>query len=199
MPKAYSGNKPISIHPDKLAFDIDGVFADTFRAFIGMAERDYGISIEYDEITEYDFWKVVDINETICREIIQRILDEPLGVGMMPAEGAVSVIERLAGKGPILFVTARPERDSILQWINEYLVDLDPALIQIEAVGSHEEKAPVLLRNGVKYFVEDRLETCYILDKVSVVPIVFDQPWNRKQHPFLTVRNWIDICEMIEW
>ena len=58
---------------------------------------------------------------------------------------------------------------------------------------------PVLLEHGVRYFVEDRLETCYLLDEGSVAPIVFEQPWNQKPHPFKTVRNWHEISDMIAW
>jgi uncharacterized HAD superfamily protein len=43
------------IPPKELAFDIDGVFADTFRIFVETAQKDYGVRIEYEDITEYDF------------------------------------------------------------------------------------------------------------------------------------------------
>ena len=197
--RKYSEDELVNIRPEEVAFDIDGVFADTFKALVNAAGRDYGISIEYDDITEYEFWNVIDINEKIWREIVQRIMDKPLEMGIVPLEGAVNVLKRLAAKGPVLFVSARPERESIFRWIREYLESVDPSLIRIEAVGGHEEKAPVLRKNGIKYFIEDRLETCYLLDRASIIPIVFDQPWNRKNHPFMTVRNWQDICEMIEW
>ena len=195
----YSENGLVNIRPEEVAFDIDGVFADTFRALVNAAGRDYGISIDYDDITEYEFWNVIDISEKICREIVQRIMDEPLKMGIVPLDGAVNVLKRLTARGPVLFVSARPERESIFLWIKEYMKAVDPALIRIEAVGGHEEKAPVLRKNDIKYFVEDRLETCYLLDRASIIPIVFDQPWNRKKHPFVTVRNWQDICGMIEW
>ena len=199
MMKTDYRNQFLCIPPNELAFDIDGVCADTFRAFVEVARRDYGIAIDYDQITEYEFWKILDITEEICQKIIQRILDEPIQMGIRPMDGSVNVLKRLAGKGPVLFVSARPEKESILEWIKNYLCSVDPALIRIEAVGGHEEKASVLLENGAKYFIEDRLETCYLLDRASVVPIVFDQPWNRKDHPFAKVTSWLDICEMIDW
>ncbi|MFC1884724.1 haloacid dehalogenase [Thermodesulfobacteriota bacterium] len=192
-------NEPFKILPEELAFDIDGVFADTFRAFVSVARKDYGVSIEYDEITEYEFWNVIDISQDDCMEIMQRILDYPLEIGIRPLDGAVKVLRRLARLGSVLFVSARPESDSILLWMNEYLGAVDPTLIRVEAVGGHEEKAPVLLKNGTRYFIEDRLETCYLLDRASVIPIVFDQPWNRRQHPFMTVKTWRNIEELIKW
>jgi len=117
----------------------------------------------------------------------------------MPINGAIEVLTRLVNLGPLLFVTARPEKDAILRWILLHLKLEDMDAIRLESTGTHEEKLPVLMKYGVRYFIEDRLETCYLLEQGSVVPIVFDQPWNRKPHPFKTVKNWDEVSDMIEW
>jgi 5'(3')-deoxyribonucleotidase len=187
------------IAPYELAFDVDGVFADTFRIFVKTAREQYGIQVEYEDITEYNFREVIDIDEKTSYEIIQRILDNPLKMGILPVFGAVDVLTRLSQIGPLLFVTARPGRDSILKWIKQYLPLADMSLIRLEATSTHEEKLPVLLKHGIRYFIEDRLETCYLFEKTSVTPIVFEQPWNRKPHPFQTVRDWHEIEALIQW
>lgn len=191
--------KSAKISPHELAFDIDGVVADTFRIFIETAREKYGIEIEYEEITEYEFWEVIDIDLKITQDIIRMILNNPLEIGIKPITGAIEVLTRLSQIEPLLFVTARPEREAILKWARKELGLPGPNSIHIEASGTHREKIPILIEHGVKYFVEDRLETCFLLDEVSVTPIVFDQPWNRKPHPFKTVRNWKEIAAMIEW
>jgi uncharacterized HAD superfamily protein len=187
------------ILPNELAFDVDGVFADTFKIFVETAREQYGLQVEYEDITEYDFREVIDIDEKTSDEIIQRILYNPLGIGIRPVFGSVGVLTRLAHMGPILFVTARPEGDSIREWIHEYLRVADLSAIHIEATSTHKEKLPVLLKHGIRYFIEDRLETCYLLEKTSVTPIVFEQPWNRKPHPFQTVKGWHEIEALIQW
>ncbi|MFH1293362.1 MAG: haloacid dehalogenase [Pseudomonadota bacterium] len=187
------------ILPNELAFDIDGVFADTFRIFVETAREQYGIQVEYEDITEYDFRKVIDIDEKTSHEIIQRILDNPLAMGIRPVFGSVDVLTRLSRISPLLFVTARPERDSILEWIQQHLRVARMSDIRLEATSVHEKKIPVLLKHGIRYFVEDRLETCYLLEKTSVTPIVFEQPWNRKPHPFQTVKSWHEIEALIQW
>lgn len=186
------------IAPGELAFDIDGVFADTFRVFVETA-KGYGVEVEYEDITEYDFREVVDIDEETSSEIIGKILDNPLAMGIRPAKGAVAVLTRLSQFGPLLFVTARTERDPILEWVQENLRRVNTNVIRLEATRTHKEKLPVLLEYGIRYFVEDRLDTCYLLEKTSVTPIVFEQPWNRKPHPFQTVRNWYQIEDLIQW
>ncbi len=184
---------------NELAFDVDGVIADTFRAFVETARNQYGIQIQYEDITEYDFRTVINIDENTSHEIIERILDDPLEMGIRPISGAVKVLTRLLDIGPLLLVTARPDKRAILKWIQLHLQLVDMSGIRLEATGTHKAKLPVLLEHGVKYFVEDRLETCYLIDGASVTPIVFEQPWNRKPHPFQTVKNWDEISAMIEW
>ncbi len=187
------------ILPHEIAFDIDGVLADTFRVFVETARNQYHVQVAYEDITEYDFRKVIDIDMEIARDIIQRILDQPIQMGIMPMEGAVEVLNLLAGEGPILLVTARPGRPAIYEWVVEHLKGIDHDLICVEATGTHEEKIPILVRQGIKYFVEDRLDTCYLLASANVTPIVFEQPWNQKPHPFIRVRSWEEIKKMIAW
>jgi len=106
------------------------------------------------------------------------------------------VLRRLSRINKILFVTARPDKTGIQEWVKKYL---QKDSFHIVATGLHEEKAPLLKRYGIKYFVEDRLETCFILEKASITPIVFEQPWNQKPHPFLKVKSWYELEKMIDW
>ncbi len=187
------------IRPHELAFDIDGVVADTFRAFVNRAREAYGLAIDYDAITDYNFREVIDIDDETSNEIVQMILDDPLGAGIAPVFGAERVLRRLSGLGTVCFVTARTNRDAIMEWLEKTLGFKDGNGIYLEATGSHEEKLPILLECGIRYFVEDRLDTCYLLQETPVTPIVFEQPWNRKDHPFLSVRNWDDIHDIVAW
>jgi 5'(3')-deoxyribonucleotidase len=187
------------ISPRELAFDIDGVFADTFRIFVETAQKDYGLRIEYEDITEYEFLSVIDMEEDIASEIIGRILSDPIRMGIEPMGGSVEVLTKLAAASPILFVTARPEKEAISAWVNQKLPGADSALIHVKATATHLQKLPVLLNHGIRYFVEDRLDTCYLIEEASLVPIVFEQPWNRKVHPFCCVKDWWELASLIDW
>ncbi|MGB9499517.1 MAG: 5' nucleotidase, NT5C type [Dissulfuribacterales bacterium] len=188
------------IHPAELAFDIDGVIADTMSLFIDIARMDFGISgIRYEEITEYDINGFPGLDKIMVMRIIKRILDGRHSASLEPLSGAPAVLKRLNQKHcPTLFVTARPNADQIYDWLLEAL-SLEPTDIEIVATGSFEDKQDVLLGRGITSFVEDRLETCFLLSEAGVNPIVFKQPWNRKPHPFREVENWQELESLIEF
>jgi len=187
------------IAPNEIAFDVDGVFADTFHLFVAKARSDYGYRFEYEDITEYDFLKVLDMDVEASEAIIQTLLDYPLESGLRPISGAVNVLTRLSFLAPLQFVTARPQKQPIMDWVEHQLPEVPRNRIQLEVTGVHTEKIPVLLGKGLKYFVEDRLETCPLLDLNGITPILFEQPWNRKPHPYYVVRDWEQISMLIEW
>jgi len=189
----------MKISPQEIAFDIDGVFADTFRVFVDRARDEYGYQFHYEDITEYDFRNVVDIDEEISEEIIRSLMNHPIENHIKPIEGAVALLTKLSSASPIFFVTARPDKIPIMNWVRNQLSKVDEDLIRLESTNTHSEKIPILLKSGVRYFVEDRLDTCYLLEEVSIVPIVFEQPWNRRPHHFPVVKNWDEISAMIRW
>jgi uncharacterized protein len=189
----------MNISPHEIAFDIDGVFADTFRLFLERARQLFGLALDYEDITEYEFWTRTELPQEQIRQLVDAILMQPLEIGIRPIPGAVEVLSRLAEYGPLFFVTARNDNDSISRWIQKQLPGVDGDSIRIIATGASQEKIPVLQENQVRYFVEDRLDTCFLLEETTITPIVFDQPWNRQPHPFQVVNGWKDLADLIIW
>lgn len=186
------------IDPTSVAFDIDGVVADTMSLFIDIARREFNLnSIRYEDITSYTLADCLDIQPEIIDDIVSRILDGNYSATLNPIAGAPKVLSQL-GKhyGPVLFVTARPYLGPIREWIDQML-RLTPGSIDVIATGSHEAKAGILQKRKVSYFVEDRLETCFVLEHAGVQPILFKQPWNRQAHPFVEVNSWNELQAMM--
>ncbi len=184
-------NQKLAIDPSALAFDIDGVFADTMTLFIDIARDEFNIDwIRYDDIVRYALEECLDIDPGVVEEIIGRILDGNHEAILKPIPGAPRVIRGLARRGrPVLFVTARPYVGPVFDWMISVL-DIPPSLLEVAAVGSFEKKARVLRDRGVSFFVEDRLETCFSLQSAGIVPVLFKQPWNREPHCFQEVDSW---------
>ena len=64
---------------------------------------------------------------------------------------------------------------------------------RIVAMGEHDNKAAYIKNLGLRYFVDDRAETCIRLEQEGIVPLVYSQPWNRGRHALKTVDNWLAI------
>ena len=182
-----------------LAFDIDGVFADTMSLFIDIAQEEYRIdNLRYEDISRYYLEECINLNPEIIGEIITKILDGKHNAPLKPIDGSPQVLARLGRSGRLLFVTARPYPGPINDWILKTL-HLDSESVEVIATGSFEAKADVLLGKNISYFVEDRLETCFALKEKGITPVLFRQPWNREKHPFVEVGNWEELEAMIDF
>lgn len=186
------------IDPSSIAFDIDGVVADTMTLFLDIAKRDYNIEgIEYDDITCYWLEDCLDLEPEIIESIIEKMEAGDYQTPLKPLRGAPGVLSRLSRRhSPVLFVTARHKSEPISGWISS-VTGLDEDDIEVVATGLFDAKTEVLLEKNISYFVEDRLETCYPLEKAGITPILFKQPWNRGEHPFMEVGCWDELEAMI--
>lgn len=186
------------IDPGKVAFDVDGVVADTMTLFVAMARDQYGMSdLRYEDITSYELTECLDIDPETLTDLVVRLLDDEHTAALTPLPGAVDVLTAIGQCcGPVRFVTARPTLASIDRWLRQQ-IPLPDGAIDAVATGAFEAKADVLLSKGVEWFVEDRLETCHQLAERGITPIVFRQPWNRQDHPYWEVGNWDDLRGLI--
>jgi len=187
------------IDPTRLAFDFDGVFADTMHLFLEIAHQEFRVDgIRYEDITCYDLESCIDMDPGVIHAIIEQILEGSHIIPLRPMNEAPWVISRILRRhAPVLFVTARTDPKPVLKWMKEVLGQNSSA-IEIVATGTYDRKAEVLLDRSVSYFVEDRLETCFALDAAGVKPIVYRQPWNRAQHPFPEVGSWEELQLLID-
>ncbi len=179
------------INPALIGFDIDGVVADTGGAFIRIAGVEYGInSITLDDITSFDVADCLDVDQEIIEEIFTRLLDDPLTAGLQPMEDAISVLHRFAAEAPLTFVTARPNEEPIARWLKHFLQPATFEKVRMVAMGEHDNKTSYIKDLGLKYFVDDRLQTCRKLASEGINPLVYNQPWNMNGHDLPTVNDW---------
>lgn len=181
-----------------MAFDIDGVFADTMRLFVKIVREEFQYTdLRYEDITSYALDDCLDIAPEALYGAITQILQGSHREPLLPMEGAPEVISRMSRTcGPVLFVTARPDKDFIEPWITGVLPPGGNG-VRVVATGDFDAKLDVLLDHGKTVFVEDRIETCFALGKAGITPIVYRQPWNRRPHPFLEVETWSELAELM--
>ena len=186
------------IDPASIAFDIDGVIADTMALFINIARMMHDVDwVRYEDITSYDLFECLDLEPDIIMDVVQKLLDGSYETSLRPIPGAAHALGRLGAKHPILMVTARPEIGPIGPWMEELLKPYD-VTVEIIPTGDFDAKAQILLERKIQYFVEDRLETCFSLKQAGLTPILFKQPWNRHPHPFTEVATWDELVQMID-
>lgn len=190
----------MKIDPIRLAFDIDGVVADTMHLFLKIAREDFGIrDLRYEDIRCYMLEECLDLDKRVIEAIVLKLLDGSRDEGLYPIAGAPEVLERLgACHSPVRFVTARPDDEAIREWMGR-VMPLPASDLDIVATGSFEAKSEVLREKGVSHFVEDRLETCFLLQEEGFTPILFKQPWNREKHPFVEVGTWEELAALIDF
>ena len=194
--KQYSAQM---IDPKRLAFDIDGVLANTMQLFLDILMEVYGVNhIAYEDINQYDLNACLDLDPDIISGAAGRIIDGNYPCRLEPNVGVVRVLKRLHAFGPIRLVTARPYPGPIREWIDQ-LLPPDRFRVDITTTGRFDVKHEVLKADQVQWFVEDRLDTCFLLQENNIEPVVFVQPWNRQSHPFVEVENWSQLEGLIQW
>jgi uncharacterized protein len=190
---------PGAIPRDQLAFDIDGVVADIMTTFLDLARERYdrGHQLRYEHITTFSLAECLDLPSWVIDELIRELIDRPHELAVSPFPHAVPVLTRLAADTDLLFVTARDRRRPIERWLHRNLALVPPAAIRVLATGDPDTKIHYLQDHGIRYFVEDRLETCFQLADHGITPILFAQPWNRRPHPFLEVADWPALADLL--
>ena len=188
------------IDPASLAFDIDGVVADTMALFLEIARDVFQIDgIRYEDISCYDLASCTGLDQGLIDAVVERILDGDYTASLNSIDGACDVLTRIGNHhSPLLFVTARPYLGPIRDWMSA-LLPVSSRAIEVVATGSFANKAEVLLEKNITCFVEDRLDTCYRLQDAGIRPIVFKQPWNREPHPFVEVGSWKELEVLIDF
>jgi uncharacterized protein len=195
-------NLNLQAHPiprDRLAFDIDGVVADIMTTFLDLVRERYnrGHHLRYHHITTFSLEDCLDLPPAIISALIRELIDRPHELPVAPFPHAVSVLSRLAQDAPLLFVTARDRAEPIENWLHRNLAPVPPSAIRVLATGDPDTKLHYLQDHGIRYFVEDRLETCLHLADHGITPIVFAQPWNRRPHPFPEVQGWPELAGLL--
>lgn len=186
------------IDPKSIAFDIDGVIANTMELFIEIGRMEHDVDwVRYEDITSYSLNDCLDLDPDIIKDIVRQLLDGSYKTPLHPIPGAADALGRLGARYPLLMVTARPSIGPIGRWM-ERLLEPYGVTAEIVPTGDFEAKADVLKDRCITHFVEDRLETCFVLAQAGITPILFKQPWNRQPHPFTEVAAWDELTTLID-
>lgn len=188
----------MKIAPTEIGFDLDGVIANTAEAFIRIAcEKHEYCSFTLEDITNFQLEECIGMPSDLVQRIFLDILEDSLATGLMPMPGAVEVLGELALHAPITVITARHLEQPVIDWFNRFFPENTRNAIRLTAMGDHDDKLRYIKDHRLKYFVDDRAETCTMLAAASITPLVYSHPWNRNRHSLPTVENWQEIRDLL--
>lgn len=189
--KTRKQRETVPIHPSIIGFDIDGVIADTCEAFLRIAKQSYGISsFTQEDVTEFNVADCLPIQPAIVDSIFDLLMKDPVGADLKPIPHAVQVLTKMAKRGPVTLITARPLRGPIEAWLNHILPRSAFKQTRLIAMGDHDGKVFHIKDQGLQFFIDDRAETCLSIQREGITPFVFSQPWNRGKHDLQMVETW---------
>ena len=186
------------ISPENTGFDIDSVFGDLSELLVRVAREVYGIHLRIEQFTDFSLEKCLPFEESFVHEWLSKSLNSQWTSRMRPIAGSVELLSEIGRKNRLHFITARSKEDSIQEWVFRQLPDVPAKNICVMAVGNYDKKAKALKDLGLSYFVEDRIETCELLYRQGIFPIIYHQPWNAGWNGFPRVRDWKEIRILFE-
>lgn len=190
-------NTKISV--TELGFDFDGVLADIGEVFVRLACEEHNYcSFTLDDIINFTVEECIQIPPDIIATIFNDILEDSLATRLRPMDGMIEVIGDLAELGPITIVTARTKAQPVQDWLAHHLPKKTCSQIRLVAMGDHDDKVRYLKDLKLKYFIDDRLETCRQVAEANLTPYIFSNPWNNSNHGFATVSTWSEIRNLVD-
>ena len=188
----------MKIQSQEIGFDLDGVIADTAEAFIRLACEEHAFcSFTLKDITSFQVEDCLDIPIPVVETIFDAILRNSLATGLQPMKGAVEVITEMTASAPVTIITARSLHQPVEDWLQHFFPAQVCTKIRLVAMGRHDDKARYIHEHKLRYFVDDRAETCLQLADAAITPLVFSQPWNQGKHDLQSVGSWQEIYAML--
>ena len=187
-----------NIKVQETGFDFDGVIADTAEAFIRLACTQYGhCSFTQEDITNFELENCLNIPFTQVEKIFTDILTDSLAAQLRPIPGAIECLEDFSRSSTVTIITARPVENPVFDWLDCFLSQEARKNIQVVATGNHDDKIRYIHQHQLKFFIDDRAETCKRLVLEQINPLVFTQPWNKNRHSLQTVADWVEIRNLV--
>lgn len=186
------------IIPEEIGFDFDGVIANTGETFIRLAEVNHNFTVSLEEITHFDIENCINMPHEVVYDIFMEIMKDSLKTGVSPMHGAIQTIADMTESHTMTVITARSMLTPVEDWLNHYLTAEKTDKIKLVAMGDHNDKVRYAKEHKLKYFIDDRAETCQQFAEADFQPIVYDQPWNRGRHSFPVVSNWEEIRGLLK-
>ncbi|PID43428.1 MAG: hypothetical protein CR981_01955 [Proteobacteria bacterium] len=186
--------------PGEIGFDFDGVIADIGETFIRLACQNHGYcSIALEDISSFTIEDCLSIPPAVVEQIFLDILKDSIGTGLKPLPGALDGMISLGQHAPVTIITARPDIEPVHDWFDHYYPATARERIRLISAKDHDNKGIYIREQNLRYFVDDRLQTCVQLAETGIKSILFSQPWNRSGDDLPRVASWQELTLLFDF
>lgn len=192
--RRYFKRKLKKVDRIKLGVDIDGVIADQVTNLLPLINRQFNLSLEYNDITE---WRKKIGNTDIAELIISIQRDSSFIIDLPIIKDSSKILNILKSEYEINLLTAREviTKNSTINWLNKMKIPYDNIYNLKEG-----DKSLIDVRILIDDYQNNIIN--YLKSKPKSIGILFRQPWNNdlseidvfmsKQRCFVA-NNWQDI------
>ncbi len=168
--------------------DLDDVIADTTFRYVEIVEREFGRTVDFEDITTFDLKKSFSLTDHEFDYFFRLVHEPEIILELKPFEGVLDELSKWAGMGyEISIVTGRltSTYESSLEWLRRNNVPFDSFIMVDKYSRPFVDKniAISLDRFSEMEFViavEDSLDMArFINQRMNTNVILFDRPWNR--------------------
>lgn len=167
----------------RIYVDFDDVLCATALGFLDILERDFGKTISFEEISDFDLGRSFDLDATQLERFFELVHEDEALAGFEPLEGSLEALEHWRASGfEIEIVTGRPThtRDASEAWLAAHDASFD-RLVFVEKYGHARGAMPLaeIVEREYAWVVEDSFATAERLALGGHQVLLLDRPWNR--------------------
>lgn len=163
--------------------DFDDVLCGTARGFLVVLEREFGKTVAFDEIVDFDLGRSFGLAPAELERFMKLAHEGEILAGFEPLEGALETVAAWKAAGfEVEIVTGRPPdtRAASESWLAAHAVDYDD-LVFVDKYGHAPggvELSSILARDYA-WVVEDSFDMAARLSGAGHAVHLLDRPWNR--------------------
>lgn len=185
--------------------DFDDVLSDTTSAFLNILKREFGKSVDFEDIASFDLKVSFDLSDSEYAHFFDRVHQADVIMAFPPIEGAIGVLEDWINLGyQISIVTGRltTAYQASLDWLAKHKVPYHSFTmvdkysrenIDTKIAISMEEFSQMTFRLAVE---DSATMALHLSQKMDIPVALMDRPWNRKvdlNHNIRRYKSWSEI------
>ena len=185
-----------------LGFDFDAVLVRTDLKLCQLLSEKVGRVISPEDITMYDLQACLpELSDIEIENVINDLVSIEHTFQIPPYSGSMNFLRWYGKHNKIHVITNRPNLEPVYIYLQH---NLDRTTFDQVEIHYTKKKGMVARSLGIRYFIEDKIENIISLANCGIVPIIFEQNWNKSISKrsnlydlVYIVRDWEDVYSIV--